>query len=293
MYDFANVLLLLSHAALLRLVYFIGGYFMQGLLVLLGIESSVSVQVHPGELVLVEAAIKRVKYGDFFFLQDSSSDTDDGAVITVQAKYGLDESIPEVTVEITGFVKLLGIERYATIVVDDTGYHFSMADAQLLGLFSARLQFDASYGDLVSAEFRVRGDLGPDFLAALNTRVQDALRQAAKIANDSIQAAVAAVDDAQVIVDDLQGQLDVHDAAEAKRIIDLVNAERKFNSAQSFYASLGTAETNTRAAFTELGVRTGKFGSVAEIPDPAGLIPSSHDSYAVALDAYAVANKVR
>ena len=188
MCDFANVLLLLSHAALLRLVYFIGGYFMQGLLVLLGIESSVSVQVHPGELVLVEAAIKRVKYGDFFFLQDSSSDTDDGAVITVQAKYGLDESIPEVTVEITGFVKLLGIERYATIVVDDTGYHFSMADAQLLGLFSARLQFDASYGDLVSAEFRVRGDLGPDFLAALTTRVQDALRQAAKIADDLIAA---------------------------------------------------------------------------------------------------------
>ncbi len=59
------------------------------------------------------------------------------------------------TVQIQGYVYLLGISREVYIDVSDTGFEFRM-DTKILDMIHAKLHVNAAYGSLASLSFNVR-----------------------------------------------------------------------------------------------------------------------------------------
>ena len=128
-----------------------------------------------------------------------------------------------VNVEASGYLSVLGISRGAILRITNDAYMFSIS-GKFLTLFDAYLEITASYGDINSASFRVRGGFKNDLFSRIAKMVNDAMKKSASQATAAIDSAQRKVQSAQRSFDAANNKL-----SSAQRSVD--SAQRSFDDA--------------------------------------------------------------
>ena len=224
------------------------GYRMSGTINILGLEANADITVSLPNGVMMDVSLPALSLsGDLLAMYASSSVRSKGpyliANITLLPR-------PNVNVEASGYLSVLGISREATLRITNSAYMFTIT-GRFLGLFEAYLEITASYGDINSASFRVRGGFRNDLFSVIVKKVKKAMEQ-------SSSQATAAINNAQREVESARAKFDSANSAlsGAQRKVD--GAQRDFDSA---VRSLRKAQSDVRGVCTPPRCSPGKHYS--------------------------------
>ena len=157
----------------------------------------------------------------------SQSDTSNGPFLTADIDF---LPTPNVDVQASGYLSVLGISLETTLTITNTQYIFNI-EGKFLDLFEASLRIYASYGSIQTASFRVRGSFTNNLYSTLENLIKNVLSTAA---DDATRAFDDAERDLNSARDTLNSAQDVFD--DARDEVD--KAQRAFDDAVDEVASL-------------------------------------------------------
>ncbi|XP_066264279.1 uncharacterized protein [Branchiostoma lanceolatum] len=214
------------------------GFFFSGTLQILSFSVSADIKLDSTSLY-AKVTVSSFDIGNGL-IQISGSGSETGPILKVDISW-----IPiHAELLIDGSVTVLGIHA-STIISMDASRTYFYIEGSFLGMFSASLEIEASYGSLKEAHFSATGTFKNDLFSTLRDKVEGALDKLVKEANEALDGARSDVskahqdcdsargpfNDAQADVDRAQRDFDnaVADMEGAKR--DLDNEKRKFDDA--------------------------------------------------------------
>ena len=221
------------------------GFRLKGTINILGLEASADVTLSlPNGLKMdVSLPVLRLS-GNLLSMYASSNDRSRGPYLIVNITL---LPRPSVNVEASGYLSVLGISREAILRITDDKYIFS-TEGRFLNLFESSLEITASYGNIKSASFRVRGEFKNDLSSRIVDQVKSALQEAGNEATAKIDSAQRKVDGAKDKFDDANRVL-----SSAQREVN--NAQAKFDSA---VRTLRNAQERVRRLCTPRNCGSGK-----------------------------------
>ena len=222
------------------------GFRLKGTINILGLEASVDVTMSIPKGIMMDVSLPPLNLaGNLLSMYASSSDRSKGPYLVVNITL---LPRPSVFVEASGYVSVLGFSAEAKLRITNTEYLYSIS-GRFLGLFEAKLEITASYGDIRSASFRVRGSFKNDLFTRIADLVDNAIKKSAEEATAAISAAQRDVNNAKGAFDDANGEL-----SKAQRDVDGVNAD--FDAA---IRSLQSAQADVRGLCTPPNCGDGKI----------------------------------
>ena len=125
------------------------GLYLKGTINFLGFKVCAEILINPPEKLLIDVALSPISWaGGLIVLQRNETDGVNGPKAFIYLK-------PDsVTVQIEGYISLLGISRYVYIDVSDTGFKFQMT-TDIWGMIRSDLVVQAAYGNLAALHFSV------------------------------------------------------------------------------------------------------------------------------------------
>ena len=222
------------------------GYRMSGTINnILGLQASADITLGFPDGLKMEVSLPTLSLaGDLLAMRASSSDRSRGpylvANITLLPR-------PNIYIEASGYLSVLGISREATLQITNDEYMFKIT-GKFLNLFEAYLEITASYGDIKEAIFCVRGGFKNDLFSSITKKVKQAMDRSSSEATAAINSAKRGVDEAQDAFDSVDRKL-----SNALRKVD--GANRDFDSAER---SLRKAQSGVRGLCTPPSCRPGK-----------------------------------
>ena len=196
------------------------GYRLKGTVNILGLEANADVTVNVPNGVNMEVSLPVLKLSeDLLSIYASSSIKSRGpyliANITLLPRLS-------VNIEASGYFSVLGISREALLRITNNAYIFSI-EGKFLNLFEANLEITASYGNIKSASFNVRGKFKNDLFSLIVDKVKHAMQNSADEATAKINSAKQEIKKAQTKFDSANKELS--------------RAKSKVNSAKSAFDS--------------------------------------------------------
>ena len=123
--------------------------YLKGTINFLGYTVAAEIIVNPPEKFLVDIQLSPIDWaGGLIALRRSSTDKKNGPKAFIYL------TTTSVTVQIEGYISLLGMSRYVYIDVSDTAFKFRM-DTDLWGIIKSKLYVEAAYGSLATLNFEV------------------------------------------------------------------------------------------------------------------------------------------
>ena len=170
------------------------GYRMSGTIDILGLQASADITLGFPDGLKMEVSLPTLSLsGDLLAMRASSSDRSRGpylvANITLLPR-------PNINIEASGYLSVLGISREATLRITNDAYMFTIT-GKFLNLFEAYLEITASYGDIKKASFRVRGGFKNDLFSSITKKVKQAMDRSSSEATAAINSAKRDVDKAK------------------------------------------------------------------------------------------------
>ena len=221
------------------------GFRLKGRINILGLEASADVTMSLPKGIMMDIALPPLNLaGNLLSMYASSSDRSKGPYLVVNITI-----LPYLSffIEASGYVSVLGISAEAKLRITNTEYLYNIT-GRFLGLFEANLEITASYGDIRSASFRVRGSFKNDLFTRIADLVNKAIKESAEKATAAISAAQRKVEHAKGAFDDANGEL-----SKAQSDVDGANAD--FDAA---IRSLQSAQADVRGLCTPPNCGDGK-----------------------------------
>ena len=125
------------------------GLYFKGTINFLGFKVASEILISLPEKILIDVSLSPIDWaGGLIALRRNATDKVNGPKAFIYLK-------PDsVTVQIEGFISLLGISRYVYIDVSDTGFKFQMI-TDIWGMIRSELIVEAGYGNLQALHFSV------------------------------------------------------------------------------------------------------------------------------------------
>ena len=203
------------------------GYRFKGTLNILGLEASADVNIGFPDGIYFAVALPPIDVGGLLRMSASQSDTSNGPFL--MADIDLLPS-PNVDVQASGYLSVLGISLETTLTITNTQYIFNI-QGSFLGLFEASLHIYASYGSIQTAAFRVQGSFTNNLYSTLENQIKNVLNAAGEEATKAFDAVEGELNSAKDTLDSAQDTLDA-----ARREVD--SAQSAFDDAVDEVASL-------------------------------------------------------
>ena len=125
------------------------GLYLKGTVNFLGYTVAAEIIVNPPEKFLVDIQLSPIDWaGGLIALRRSPSDKKNGPKAFIYL------TPTSITVQIEGYISLLGMSRYVYIDVSDTAFKFNMT-TDLWGMIRSELFVEAAYGSLAALNFEV------------------------------------------------------------------------------------------------------------------------------------------
>ncbi len=220
------------------------GFRLKGMFNILGLTATVDVTIGLPRGIKIVVLLPPLDLANGLLTMYASRD-DSSTGPYLNANIGL--LSPNVNIKASGYVSVLGISVEATLRITNNQYQMSI-EGRMLGLFQASLEITASYRNIRSASFRVRGTFKSDLCNRVKGIIEDALRSSSEQATRAIDAAQREVNKKKAILDDATRELS---GAQA----ELDRCQRKFDNA---VAELEKARADVRGVCTPPTCRSGK-----------------------------------
>ena len=125
------------------------GVFFKGTINILGLTVAAEILINPPDELLVDVALSPIDWaGGLITLRRSEKDKKNGPKAFINIK-------PDsVSVQIEGYVSLLGVSSYAYINVTDSYFKFKL-ESDLWGIIRSKLYVEAAYGAIDALDFSV------------------------------------------------------------------------------------------------------------------------------------------
>ena len=172
------------------------GYRLNGTLNILGLEASADVTIGLPDGIQFAVSLPPINVGGLLRMYASSSDQSQGPFLNADITL---LPTPNVDIQASGYVSVLGITLETTLTITNTEYIFDI-QGKMLNLFDASLHISASYGNIEQATFQVQGSFTNNLYDVIEDLIKDGL-------NIAGQAASAAFDAAKAELDRLNGAL--------------------------------------------------------------------------------------
>ncbi|XP_065070683.1 uncharacterized protein LOC135695499 [Rhopilema esculentum] len=179
------------------------GLYLKGTLNFLGFKVCAEILISPPEKLLIDVALSPISWaGGLITLQRNETDGVNGPKAFIYLK-------PDsVTVQIEGYISLLGISKYVYIDVSDTGFKFQMT-TDIWGMIRSDLVVQAAYGNLAALHFSFVANVKIDFhLRQIADAAIKYLDKAKDIAVKKLEEAQRRVADAQKKVENAEKKMD-------------------------------------------------------------------------------------
>ena len=123
--------------------------YLKGTVNFLGYTVAAEIIVNPPEKFLVDIQLSPIDWaGGLIALRRSATDKKNGPKAFIYL------TTTSITVQIEGYIALLGVSRYVYIDVSDTAFKFNMT-TDLWGMIRSELFVEAAYGSLATLGFEV------------------------------------------------------------------------------------------------------------------------------------------
>ena len=218
------------------------GYRFKGTLNILGLEASADVNIGFPDGIYFAIALPPINVGGLLQMSASQSDTSNGPFLTADIDL---LPTPNVDVQASGYLSVLGISLETTLTITNTQYIFNI-EGKFLNLFEASLHIYASYGNIQTASFQVQGSFTNNLYSTLENLIKNGLSAAAddatkafddaerdlNSAKDTLNSARGALDDAQDEVDKAQRAFDdaVAEVARLRNRVDSICSTKSCGS---------------------------------------------------------------
>ena len=220
------------------------GYRLKGKFNILGLTATVDINIGlPGGLKAVVLLPPLNLANGLLTMYASRSDSSKGPYLN--ASIGLIP--PNVNIEASGYVSVLGISVDAQLRITNSAYQLTI-EGKILRLFQANLEITASYGNIRSASFRVRGRFRNDLCDRVKEIIENALRR-------SSEEATRAISDAQRVVNEKKAVLDGANRELSQAQAEVNRCQRKFDDA---VGKLQKAQADVRGLCTPPSCSDGK-----------------------------------
>ena len=193
--SFASKLIILRHAGLTILQ----GFYFKGKLDIFGLNVESEVILEVPKVIKVYARLGPLTMGGGLLkMYKSRTVIDEGPFLHVRV---MSAAIPPLfTAEISGYVKVLGIEGKATLSVSNAGYEIYVF-GNIFGVLEAELMVRASIGYILDASYRVSGKISSSIVQRIQDAVVGVIQEAGKEADKAILNAQKRVREAEVVFD--------------------------------------------------------------------------------------------
>eukprot|EP00794_Sanderia_malayensis_P016803 gene16803-18499_t len=160
------------------------GLYLKGTINFLGYSVAAEIQINPGEDMKVDIQLSPIDWaGGLIALRKSESDKENGPRAFI---YMGSEAL---TVEIEGYISLLGMSGEVKIAVSETSFEFHMV-AKLWDMIHAELYVSAAYGSMSTLAFEFKASISINLhLKEIFNAVKDFMKKAAEAAIRVIEAA--------------------------------------------------------------------------------------------------------
>ena len=223
--SFASKLIILRHAGLT----IPQGFYFKGKLDIFGLNVESEVILDVPKLIEVYARLGPLTLaGGLLKMSESRSVTDRGPFLNVRVKSAVIPSI--VIAEISGYVKVLGIEDEAILSISNAGYEIHVF-GNIFGVLEAELMVRASIGYILDASFSAAGRISSSIVQRIQDAVVGVIQEAGQAADKAISGAQKRVREAEVV-------FDAAVAAFNPAIEELQDARREVNSRRKKIRSL-------------------------------------------------------
>ena len=162
------------------------GYRLNGTLNILGLEGSADVTIGLPNGIDIAVALPPIQIGgELLQMFASSSDRSRGPNLATNINL---LPTPNVNIQLSGHVRVLGISVDTTVAITDTQYLFRIQGI-MLGLFMSNLQITAPYGNIRDASFRVNGTFTSSLYDTIENEIRTVFQGASQLASGALDAA--------------------------------------------------------------------------------------------------------
>lgn len=193
------------------------GFRLNGTLNILGLEGAADVTIGLPDGIQFAVALPPINVGGLLQMYRSSSDQSLGPFLNADITL---LPTPNVNIQASGYVSVLGITLEALLTITDAEYVFGI-QGTMLNLFDACLHIAAPYGNIEQASFQVQGSFTNHLYDAIEDHIENGLNAASNEAS-------AAVGEAQAELDRVNGVLE-------NARCTLQSAQDQLNSAQEVF----------------------------------------------------------
>ena len=189
------------------------GFYFRGTLNIFGFQIFSEIVLDPPRLIDIYTRLRPLHLaGGLLAMYESRDVHSRGPFLHVYI------AAPVVEAEASGYVKILGIEAEATLLISNSGFEVSVSGS-IFGVLEAELCVYSSFGNLLNSEFRVSGRLRLNILKKLEEGVLSVLRKVAEVADRIFSAAQERLKEGKKVFD--------------KAVAALRDAEREVRNARS------------------------------------------------------------
>ena len=224
------------------------GFRLKGTFNILGLRASVDATLSLPKGIKMAVSLPPLNLaGNLLSMYASSRDKARGPYLVVDITL---LPRPSVFVEASGYVSVLGISAEAKLRITNTEYLYSIS-GRFLGLFEANLEITASYGDIRSASFRVRGSFKNDLFTRIADLVDNAIKKSAEEATRAISAAQKKVENAKGAFDAANRKITAAQDSVRSKNADFDAAIRALRNAENDVRRLCTPPNCGKGKYSE------------------------------------------
>jgi hypothetical protein len=173
------------------------GFFFKGTINIFGLEVESELILNPPTLIDIYARLKPLNLaGGLLKVYESRANPNNGPYLHVIAG----TNPPRFSASASGYVSILRIQQETIVSISDKGFQVKIF-GDIFGLLQAELEVQASYGNILKADFSVAGKLVINLLKKIQDGVVGVIKQAADHADRLITSAQRKIREAEVVFD--------------------------------------------------------------------------------------------
>lgn len=208
------------------------GFYFRGTLNIFGFQIYSEIVLDPPRLIEIYTRLRPLHLaGGLLAMYESRDVHSRGPFLHVYI------ATPVVEAEASGYVKILGIESEAKLLISNSGFEVSVY-GNIFGVLEAELQVYSSFGNLLNSEFRVSGRLRLNILKKLEEAVLYVLRKVAESAERIISAAQDKLREGKKVFDKAVAALRAAEHEVRKARSKVADARRKLDGLRRSLDSL-------------------------------------------------------
>ena len=209
------------------------GFRLKGTINILGKVARADIDINPKSYYIkMDIELPPLNIGNGLLkMYASKKDNSNGPLLKARLSW---KYLPRIFAK--GFVSVLGIELETYLHVTSTKFVYKIS-GKILSLFNAHLWIFASYTDIESAKFKVKGYFRNDFFRHVNSKIHGALRSSSKEAEKAVEDAKSkrnvaynAFEKAKDKLTAAQEKLSGYDAAVDRAVTQVSKWQKKVDS---------------------------------------------------------------